>query len=233
MQLVILDLSSASLPEIAAHYQAPSPSWVRANMVVSQNGKFVGANQSSRDLTSSEDLSLLLLLRALSDVVLVGANTARLENYRQPKKRDEFSFLNREVPTLAVVSASLNFDLSSPLFHGGQHKTIIINAGSTEPNNELLQVAEVIKVPSSEDFGLGLVAALGDMGYSKITCEGGPGLLRDLLNANIVDEYDLTISPVTVDNEADLANVLPDYSRWNLVATAVVDDFKFQRLLRK
>ena len=72
-----LDLNSAELREIASHYEAPRETWVRANMVISQDGHFVGPNNTSRDLTGPADLKLLLLLRALSDVILVGANTAR------------------------------------------------------------------------------------------------------------------------------------------------------------
>ncbi|NBO25829.1 MAG: pyrimidine reductase family protein, partial [Actinobacteria bacterium] len=78
----MLDLQTASLPEVAAQYQSEQHTWVRANMIVSQDRHFVGAGDSSRDLTGESDLKLLLLLRALSDAVLVGANTARIENYR-------------------------------------------------------------------------------------------------------------------------------------------------------
>ena len=35
---MILDLQLASLPEIAAHYESDKDNWVRANMVISQDG---------------------------------------------------------------------------------------------------------------------------------------------------------------------------------------------------
>ena len=41
-----------------------------------------------------------------------------------------------------------------------------------------------------------LIETLSDLGFPKVTCEGGPGLLSQLLTAELVDEYDLTISPV-------------------------------------
>ena len=228
-----LDLTTASLPEIAAHYQAPKSSWVRANMVVSQDGQFVGPNETSRDLSSALDQSLLLLLRALSDVYLVGANTARKENYRAPKEREEFAFLNRPTPTVAVVSSSLDFDLTSPLFHGGEQKTIVINAGSNEPTRELLSVARVVSVSSGNGFGKQLIETLSDLGLPKVTCEGGPGLLVQLLSANVVDEYDLTISPVVSGVESKLPNVFPDDLNWHLAASATAGDFKFQRYLNR
>lgn len=201
-------------------------------MVVSQDGQFVGPNDTSRDLTSAQDLSLLLLLRALSDVLLVGANTARQENYRAPKKRAEFAFLNRPTPTLAIVSSSLDFELASPLFHGGAQQTIVINAGNNEPSNELLKVAKVVPVLSDSNFGFRLIETLSDLGFPKVTCEGGPRLLAQLLAANVVDEYDLTISPIVTGLASALPNVLPDHLNWHLAASARDGDFKFQRYLK-
>ncbi|MEJ6493600.1 MAG: dihydrofolate reductase family protein [Actinomycetes bacterium] len=227
-----LDLRNAELPEIANHYQSPNSSWVRANMVVSKDGQFVGPNNTSRDLTSAQDLSLLLLLRALSDVLLVGANTARQENYRAPKKRAEFAFLNRPTTTLAIVSSSLDFDLASPLFHGGEQQTLILNAGGNEPSNELLKVAKVVQVLSDSNFGIRLIETLSDLGFPKVTCEGGPGLLSQLLAAEVVDEYDLTISPIVSGIRSPLPNVLPNDLNWHLAASASAGDFKFQRYLR-
>ncbi len=201
-------------------------------MVVSKDGQFVGPNDTSRDLTSAQDLSLLLLLRALSDVLLVGANTARQENYRAPKKRAEFAFLNRPTPTLAIVSSSLDFDLSSTLFHGGEQQTIVINAGNDEPSNELLKVAKVLPVLSDGNFGIRLIETLSNLGFPKVTCEGGPELLSQLLAADVVDEYDLTISPIVSGVQSSPPNVLPNDLNWHLAASAIAGDFKFQRYLR-
>ena len=201
-------------------------------MIISKDKHFVGPSDSSRDLTSESDLKLLLLLRALSDVVLVGANTARMENYRQPKVREEFAFLNRKAPRLAVVSSSLDFDLAAPLFHGGQEQTIVINVGGKTPSVALNEIAQVIDVPSaSSRFVLDLIAALRELGLRKITCEGGPSLLSQLLEAGAVDEYDLTVSPVTVGGSPAWSDALPQDSEWDLVGTAVSGDFEFKRLL--
>ena len=233
---MILDLKLATLPEIAAHYASDQQAWVRANMIVSSDGHFVGAGDSSRDLTGDSDLKLLLLLRALSDVVLVGANTARLENYRQPKAREEFAFLNRKPPRLAVVSSSLDFDVTSPMFSGGLEPTIILNVGGTSPSAELMHVAQVVDVPATESntgaFATTLIAKLADLGLHSITCEGGPSLLAQLLKAQVVDEYDLAISPIVVGGTPLWPDAAPSPKSWEEVGLAVADDFEFKRLLR-
>ena len=231
---MILDLQLASLPEIAAHYESDQDQWVRANMIISQDGHFVGPSDSSRDLTGESDLKLLLLLRALSDVVLVGANTARTENYRQPKAREEFAFLNRKPPRLAVVSSSLEFNLHSPMFNGGQEPTIIFNAGTKKPSSELLKIAQVIQIPvgDSSSVAKDIIANLFEFGLRKITCEGGPSLLAQLLEANAIDEYDLTISPTTVGGSPQWFDALPKTTDWVEAGSAISGDFEFKRLLR-
>jgi riboflavin biosynthesis pyrimidine reductase len=233
---LILDLKLATLPEIAAHYASDQQAWVRANMIVSSDGHFVGAGDSSRDLTGDSDLKLLLLLRALSDVVLVGANTARLEDYRQPKARDEFAFLNRKPPRLAVVSSSLDFDLMSPMFSGGLEPTIIVNVGGTSASAELMHVAQVVDVPAEASdtgaFATRLIAKLADLGLQSVTCEGGPSLLAQLLKAQVVDEYDLAISPIVVGGTPLWPDAAPSPKSWEEVGHAAADDFEFKRLLR-
>lgn len=227
----MLDLQLASLPEIAAHYDSHKAPWVRANMIISQDGHFVGFANSSRDLTAEVDLKLLLLLRALSDVVLVGASTARLENYRQPKQRAEFEFLNLPVPRLAIVSASLDFDVTSNLFHGGAHRTLIINAGDNVASKELNDVAEVVCVKNNEDFALNLIAKLAALNLSKVTCEGGPTLLTQLLLADVIDEYDLTVSPMALGGNPLWPGALPNDLNWVQVGSASSGSFEFRRLL--
>jgi len=230
---LVLDLQLASLPAIAAHYESSEPSWVRANMITSQDGHFVGSTNSSRDLTSQVDLQLLLLLRALSDVVLVGANTARDENYRQPKARNEFTFLNRKPPRLAIVSSSLKLELNSNIFHGGFYRTLVINAGDNVASEELLDVADVVSVRNDENFATSLIATLSELKLSKVTCEGGPTLLSQLLLADVVDEYDLTVSPIKFGGSPLWPAALPTDSDWDQVGTATSGNYEFRRLLKR
>jgi riboflavin biosynthesis pyrimidine reductase len=59
-------------------------------------------------------------------------------------------------------------------------------------------VADLVVV-GEDDVDLGAaVAELGGQGAEVITCEGGPRLNGDLLAADLVDEWDLTVAPVLV-----------------------------------
>ena len=122
--------------------------------------------------------------------------------------------------------------MTAPLFHGGQEQTIVINVGGKTPSAALSEIAQIIDVPSaSSSFVPDLIASLSELELRKITCEGGPSLLAQLLEAGAVDEYDLTVSPLTVGGTPAWSDALPQESDWDLVGTAVSGDFNFKRLL--
>src|SRR5881397_819090 len=91
----------ASDVDLSAVYAPPPGRHVRANFVVSTDGATTVAGVSA-GLSSPADRDLFHVLRSLCDVVLVGATTARRENYGGARSYDG------RVPAVAVVSRSLN-----------------------------------------------------------------------------------------------------------------------------
>lgn len=200
-----LDLTQASVAQISEFYLPTPSSYVRANMVMSQDGFFIDENGSSRGLTSPLDLKVLLTIRAISDAVLVGAQTVRLENYKTPILAGEYLGLNTKNPRLVVISKNLNFDLSTRLFENTNNKPIIItplsqDAKWLESISDLNEIAEVHVLPVPLDFKL-VLEVLSQMGLTKIVCEGGPQLLAELLNQDLVDELDITKSRAVVGDQ--------------------------------
>jgi riboflavin biosynthesis pyrimidine reductase len=134
---------------------------------------------------------------------------------------------------LVIVSASLDFDVTSNLFHGGEHRTLVISAGESVPSDDLLEVADVVALRNDHGFAESLVDALAKMNILKITCEGGPTLLTKLLEAKMVNEYDLTVSPITVGGAPKWPKALPLPEDWEEVAGGRSGEFEFKRLLRR
>src|SRR3954451_700770 len=58
-------------------------SWLRVNFVSTLDGAATGADGRSGSINTGADREVFALLRALADVVLVGAGTARAEGYRR------------------------------------------------------------------------------------------------------------------------------------------------------
>jgi riboflavin biosynthesis pyrimidine reductase len=195
------ELSHDDLVEIYAYPH--DRRWVRANFVTTLDGAAQGSDSKSGTLSSAGDRDLFALLRSLCDVVIVGANTTRVEGY-QPIRPSELDMSTRSrlglapVPTVAVVSRSL--EIESSLLAGGDAPTIVVTTReAVEANGERASDATALIVAGerSVDFGAAL-DELAARGLQRVLCEGGPGLMRDLVSSGRLDELCLTIRPLIV-----------------------------------
>lgn len=171
-------------PSDAYAYPADRP-WLRANMVSTVDGAAAGGDGLSGSVSGEADRRVFRALRSLADVVLVGAGTARSEGYRPAA-----------LP-IAVVTGRLDLDLSTPLFTQAEHRTIVLTceAAPAVQRAAAAAVADVV-ICGEERVDVGLaVAALHERGFSRLLCEGGPILLRQLVGAGLLDEVCLTVSP--------------------------------------
>ncbi len=195
----IANLSEFTIDQLAEQYLAPQKMWVRSNMAISIDGHFADDNQTSQSFSSELDLRILLLLRALSDVVVVGGRTARQENYFPKFPRQEFAHLNPTGPRLCVVTQSVNFDPADALFQQNHSRPIVIVPASDDLDirsrvDALRDVSDVVVLP--EVTGTALVTALRSMELNSIVSEGGPFLQQLLRQDGVLNELDVTIAPV-------------------------------------
>jgi riboflavin biosynthesis pyrimidine reductase len=187
----------------------PNGRWLRTNMVSTIDGAAVGPRGLTRMISSDTDRDLLALLRALSDVVLVGAATATAEGYGPDRVRPEHAGLRAAAgqspaPVMAVVSSRLEVDLASPLFTEATVPTVLLTA-SAAPADRLhaaRAVADVAVVGEERVDPAAAVAALVERGHRRLLCEGGPRWLAALVTAGLVDELCLTLSPLLVGGPA-------------------------------
>lgn len=145
-------------------------------MVASVDGSTV-VDTNSRGLSSPADQEVLLTLRQLADVLIVGAATVRIEGYGKPRKPGQ---------RVGVVSRTGNVDPGSALFTSGAGFLII-------PEDAPATSIESVRA------GLGdvdLAAALGQIDADFVQAEGGAHLNGALAEADLIDELNLTISPV-------------------------------------
>jgi riboflavin biosynthesis pyrimidine reductase len=179
---------------------------IRANFIASVDGA-VTAGGLSRGLQTEGDNRVFAVLRDLADVVLVGAGTARAEQYEAvtPAGRRLQARRDHGLPDalpIAVVSASLDLDPASALFAdaSGAGRTIVVTseAGPAERRTALAAVADVLVCGAREIDVDGLRATLADRGLTRVLCEGGPRLLGHLVDRGGCDELCLTISPLLV-----------------------------------
>lgn len=211
---------------------------LRANMVASVDGAAV-VDGRVRALSGPADFQLLLLLRGLCDVLLVGAGTVRAEGYGAVRAPADVADVRREAgqlahPRLAVLSRSLDLDLTSAAFANAPQRPLVLTSELADPARvrEVEGVAEVL-LAGEEAVDLAVaIDLLEQQGLTRILSEGGPQALAELYAADLVDELCLAVSPVVVaGQEARLTDgpPLPAPVSVHLEAAYERDDFLFLR----
>ncbi|MDF2267511.1 pyrimidine reductase family protein [Streptomyces coacervatus] len=206
-----------SLAELAAAYAYPGPTaggrpvpWLRANMVSTLDGAAQHEGRS-QPISSAADMRIFGTLRALADVVIVGAETVRQEVYRPARARAEFAEQRKAAgqgpaPAIAVVSGRLDLDFSLPLFTSPLVPTLVLTGAAAPADRVAAAEKAGARVVIAGD-GVGVeparaVRALGDLGYTRLLTEGGPRLLGQLVAAGVLDELCLTVSPMLTAGDA-------------------------------
>ncbi|WP_189950714.1 dihydrofolate reductase family protein [Streptomyces alanosinicus] len=205
-----------SLAELAAAYAYPEPAagapvpWLRANMVSTLDGAAQHEGRS-QPISSAADMRIFGTLRALADVIVVGAETVRREGYRPARARAEFAAAREaagQAPAaaIAVVSASLELDFSLPLFTSPVVPTLILTGAAAAPGRvAAAERAGATVVTAGEGAGVDperAVRALAGLGHTRLLTEGGPRLLGRLIAADVLDEMCLTLAPLLTAGDA-------------------------------
>lgn len=196
-------------PDIEQAYAyPPDRPWLRLNMVSSADG---GAwlKGLSAGLSSKGDRRIFGVLRGLSDVILAGAATVRAEGYGPAKPRESWRGLRAgrpAAPPVAVLTRSLDLDLSRPLFTEARPdaRPIVITCAAA-PADRRAEAAELAEVIVAGDERVDLeraVRELHDRGLTRILCEGGPKVNGQLAAAGLIDELCLSVSPLLIGGDA-------------------------------
>lgn len=230
--------------ELADAYAYPEDgTWLRANMVSSLDGA-AQHDGRSEPISSAADMRIFGTLRALADVVVVGAETVRQEQYRPARARAAFAERRAAAgqgpaPAIAVVSASLNLDFSLPLFTEPLVPTLVLTGAAAPPERVHAAERAGVEVVVAGD-GPGAepdraVRALAGRGLTRQLTEGGPRLLGQFVAAGVLDELCLTVSPVMTAGGAQRIAGGPSMtvpSRFGLASILEEDGFLFTRYRR-
>jgi riboflavin biosynthesis pyrimidine reductase len=212
--------------------------WVLSNMVIGLDGTAAVRGRVG-PLSTGRDAELFLALRALADVVLVGAETVRRERYG-PVRLDAGQTARRNgrpPPTIAVVSASLDLEPDLPLFaHADPMRPPLVLTTARSDVSQLAGVpAEIVIVGKDR---VDLATALSELARRSVRvvlCEGGPTLLGGLVAGDLLDEYCLTIAPIIGGDPLPAVNttILDRLTHFRLVHAAEEDHTLFLRYVRR
>jgi riboflavin biosynthesis pyrimidine reductase len=207
--------------ELAEAYAEPARQrvegrpWLLVNMIASLDGA-VALGQRSGGLGGPADQRVFLHLRELADVIVVGAGTARAERYGPPLRPGQ---------RIGVVTRRAKLDWNSSLFTSGAGFVITTEDAPDVP---------VDAVRAGHD-AVDLATALRQVDGTVALCEGGPTLNGDLLAADLIDEWCLTVAPLLAGGNAGRAAVsaVEHPIRFRTAQLLTEDGYLFLRALRE
>ena len=182
-------------------------------MITTPDG-VIDVHGRSGALGGPPDQARLRSLREQASCVLVGAGTARTENYGPASKNG--------LP-IVVVTASCALDFSSPLFTSGCGIVATTHAAPHVPVPSIRAGTEKVDLA-------GIIAQLP---AGMVQVEGGPRLNAALFDADLVDAINLTIAPRIGGVRGASISEAPHALRgFALASVATESDFVFVRYER-
>jgi len=185
-----------------------------ANFVATADGVVAipSIEQSNRLIAagSAADRFVMGLLRACADALVIGSGTLDASsggrwtpNQAYPDAASGYDALRETLglaPALEVVilTGSGAIDTSHPLFEEGA-VVLTTNIGRSLLGNRLPKASTVVPLgPGRAVDPIAAVGALRARGHRLILHEGGPHVIGSFIEAGVVDELFLTISPLLV-----------------------------------
>jgi riboflavin biosynthesis pyrimidine reductase len=179
--------------------------------VVSLNKK---GHASGGDISgfSAQDRMVMGLLRAIADVVIVGAGTLGVDRHHVwtaerifPGLADEYRRLRttlgkRGPPLMVVVSGSGRLDLGLPVFASGEMRSLIVTTTAGAKRLRKPGAPGSVEIRAVRSGGAIRARSIIDLvrrvsAGKLILVEGGPRLLGDFFADHLLDEQFLTLAP--------------------------------------
>jgi riboflavin biosynthesis pyrimidine reductase len=192
-------------PYVAGNFVSTLDGVVSLNLPgQSGGGEISGFNQ--------HDQMVMGLLRAVADVVIVGAGTLRAAPehlwtaaHIYPALADEYAQLRAnlgkaEPPLNVVVTARGEIDVKGPLFQSGEVPVLVVTTVQGARQISVHDLPPLVRVEAVQRAGAitarAILDAVGRVGPSElILTEGGPQLIGDFFAEHCLDELFLTLAP--------------------------------------
>lgn len=152
---------------------------------------------------SKADYQTLIELRAASDVLIHGKNTAMWIKHIDNLVKSEFTSLRKKIGktkdlAYMVLSNNPSQELIKKISHPDASTYLITSESvsiSKDPNVNIVKLGEKeINLKSFSNY-------LFENGYRNVLIEGGPALLGSFLASDLLDEVFLTIAPKIFGNK--------------------------------
>lgn len=230
--------------DVPDHYPWPERDgapWVRAMMVSTLDGAAAGPDGLSVSVSGTADRAVFSAVRRFADAVLVGGGTLAEEGYGPMRAADHDGERRAAqgqapAPVLAVVSGSLDLPTDEDGFLASDVRPLVFTTEQSpaERRAAMEDRCELVVLPGERVDVRQVLAELERRGLWRVVCEGGPSLLRQVTAAGLLDEADLTFSPMLAGTgTTPTTDVLDDPARFALRHVLTEDGFLMGRYVRE
>ncbi len=165
--------------------------WLTLKLALTLDGRIANASGESRWITGPQARRAVHAMRATHDAVLVGAGTAMADD---PDLRVRDLGVATQ-PLRLVADSQLRLNATSRLGRTASDSPVWILHSDAAPlaarNAWGATQAHLVPVGAGPDGRIdaaAMLAALGDLGLTRVLCEGGGLLAASLLRAGLVDD---------------------------------------------
>jgi len=163
------------------------------NAAMTLDGKIATAARDSK-ISSEKDLERVHKLRSKVDAILVGINTALIDDPMLTVRH-----VNRKNPVRVIVDSRARIRLDSRIMRSCDRVLTIIASSERASRPRLAKIRALGAIPvilgkNKVDLRK-LLSFLKDSGMKRVLVEGGGEINWSMLANNLVDEITVTISP--------------------------------------
>jgi riboflavin-specific deaminase-like protein len=175
---------------------------VFATFAMTVDGKVTTKNLEPVDFTSREDKLHLFRQRAMADAVLLGHTSLKRDNVRLglPAEMQEARVRrgHSRCPLRVIISNEGKIDHRLKIFQSDVSPIIIFSSKRMpQKYQKALEKKAILHLFDAKQVDLaGMLQTLrSQYKVRTIACEGGPTLFRALLEQDLIDQLNLTITP--------------------------------------
>lgn len=201
----LLEAEAKQLNEIFFHYIQKQRPFVLAKWAMSLDGRTTTHPDDSRQISSPESQQHTHQLRQAVDAILIGSQTALLDNPQLTARVPQGEVQPAKQPLRIVLSSQGSLPLQLKLFDGslpGKTLVAVTEAATTAWCQALREKGvEVLLLPQNEKGQVSLPALLEQLGQREISSllvEGGKTVHASFFETGLVNKIQVYLAPTVI-----------------------------------
>jgi diaminohydroxyphosphoribosylaminopyrimidine deaminase/5-amino-6-(5-phosphoribosylamino)uracil reductase len=197
--------TAARQNEVYLHTYSAHRPFVHLKLACSLDGKIAARKGTSQWLTGPESRARVHELRHQSDAILIGANTARIDD---PMLTDRSGSPRRRPLARVVMGHRANLEPDSKLLNSvasGPVLVYTVAAIGPEPQHDGVTFVPATGTRIDPEA---VLSNLFTRGIQSVLIEGGPTIAASFLAAGLVDKVTIFLAPVLIGGEPDAPLVM-------------------------